>query len=244
MFSDPPSQSGDIIFFSPSSKKSANTLAQQLIRGRESRHSHVAIAVKQGNAIHAMPSDGVHLSRIRELLLINNHFSVYRNVDLSTDELCRLEDKLWYFNRQKYNFRFFMPSRRGASFCSELAAKAYRAVNVNISTRRPGATLPADIFDHISENAVWLDVTSLYRAFFLDENFDDGHDMASNFVQIIEQLNQNMAAGQQALIDRINYIHLKQGLPTPSISPTRKYWNITSKSRGIFKHFWKFRRRR
>jgi hypothetical protein len=222
MYSAPPSQSGDIIFLSPESK-SPNTKAQSIIRRKSAIHSHVAVAVKQGNAIHAMPKDGVHVTTIHSLLTERGiKFSVFRKKDLKSNEerLCRLEDKLWYFNRQKYNFWLFFRPRTNASFCSELVAKAYEAIGVKISERRPSATLPVDIHNFVHENVEWENITKTYENFFLTHHYTPGDDLASNFVRQIEEMNQNMTQGQRLLINRLNKICKKN-----KMEPTRKYWN-------------------
>ena len=232
MFSNPPSQPGDIIFLLPGKRKSVNTILQRLIRRQQSPYSHVAIAVKQGNAIHAMPKNGVHVSRIRMLLKeYMGHFVAYRNISLSYPLLSKLEDCVWFFKDQRYNKRFFLPARRNASFCSELVVKAYESIGVNTSIKRPSATLPSDIFDQISKSGTWVNVTDLYRDFFLNEDFDDGHNVASDFVHLIEQLNQSMSADQQRLVDHINADNFEQGLPPTSIAPSRRYWNVNPKRR-------------
>ena len=232
MISNPVSESGDIIFFSPVSNKSLNTSFQGLVRKRASLHSHVAVAVKQGNAIHAMPKRGVHVSRIRDLLLENKStFRVYRNLSIGQDDSADLEDALWYFNRQRYNYRFFMASRSNASFCSELVVKAYRRIALKVSGNRASRTLPSDIFDYVSRRTEWKDVTEVYRGFFLSEDFDEGHNVASDFVNAIEQLNQNMSLGQQRLFDRLNAVMDERRSPQHLLAPARKYWNVTPRFR-------------
>lgn len=231
MYSNPPSQSGDIIFLSPDTK-SLNTKAQSVIRRKNAIHSHVAVAVKQGNAIHAMPKDGVHSTTIRSLLTERGtEFQVFRNKDLSSNDklLCRLEDKLWYFNRQKYNFLLFFRSRTNASFCSELVAKAYKSIGIKVASRHPSATLPVDIHDFVQKNTEWEDITNTYVNFFLTHSYTPADDLASNFVRHIEEQNQAMTLGQRKLIERINRIHKKNKIGPTEMEPTREYWNTRKK---------------
>ncbi len=104
-----PSQCGDLIFFSPPVIKSANIFAQSLLRWRKAQHSHIAIVAKQGNAIHAMPRQGVQVESIRQLLKDRcGEIVVYRNIYLSENvNIVSLENNLWSYNFQKYNYRFF-----------------------------------------------------------------------------------------------------------------------------------------
>ncbi len=233
MYSNPPSQSGDIILLSPHAK-SLNTKAQSLIRRKSAIHSHVAVAVKQGNAIHAMPKAGVHAATIRSLLTESDiEFLVFRNkkIKQNNELLYRLEDKLWYFNKQKYNFFLFFHSRTNASFCSELLAKAYKEIGIDVSSRRPSATLPVDIHEFVQKSTEWEDITSIYANFFLTQNCTPADDLASNFVRQIEEQNQSMTQGQRKLIDRINRIHRKNKISPTEIKPTRQYWNTDKKER-------------
>ena len=229
MYTLPPSQPGDIIFLSPNSAKSVSTAAQSIVRQMEARHGHVALAVKQGNAIHAMPKHGIRAQPIRALLLDSKYgeFKVFRNrnLDPNGEVLRRLEDNAWFHQAQKYNWRFFFPSRRDASFCSELAAKTYRLIGILVSPRSPSATLPIDIYRFISGEPDWEDVTEAYAEFFLTEKWDSTHDLASNAVQRIEEFNQHMGIGQRALVDKIDRIAKNSSQGPTDIRPSRDYWN-------------------
>lgn len=225
----PPSQPGDIIFLSPGAK-SANTKAQSIVRRRDAIHSHVAVAVGHGNAIHAMPHDGVHATTIRSLLSEPRiEFSVFRNKSLSLNNnlLEKLEEQIWYFNRQNYNYFLFLRPRFNASFCSELVAKAYEEIGVTISLKRPSSTLPVDIYEFIQKNSDWENETNIYTEFFLGPDHTPSDDLYSVLALRIEEGNQDMAHGQQLLIDRIEAI---QKSPA-HFEPSRKYWNVPRRHR-------------
>lgn len=225
----PSSQPGDIIFLSPSSGKSLSTLAQSMARRTQAPHGHVALAAKQGNVMHAMPRRGVHAQTIRSLLLDddNGEFKVFRNRNLNPNgaPLLRLEDHSWFHNGQRYNWRFFFRPRSDASFCSEFAAKVYEPIGIAISPRSPTATLPIDIYKFISGSPDWEDITEIYTEFFLTDTWNPAHDVASNFVQQIEERNQHMGIGQRALVDKINRISKSSGQASTGIRPSRDYWN-------------------
>lgn len=221
-----PSQSGDLIFLSPIKNKSANIFAQSLIRLSRAQHSHIAIAVKQGNVIHAMPKQGVQVESIRNLLKEKqSEFVVYRKKDLiQSIKIVSLEDRLWHYNFQKYNYRFFFKSRRNASFCSELAAKSYAHINTQISDKAPKNTLPVDIYRHINANNDWDNVTEFYEAFFLRNEYPNVLEMASNFAREIEVRNQAMTYGQNILKNKIDSIAKINGAESPKIDIPRSYW--------------------
>jgi len=237
MISNPTSLTGDIILFI-SSKESLNTFAQSVLRRKKAMHCHVAIAIKQGNAIHAMPATGVQLEGIRDILKDENgSFVVFRNDLLEFDEelLCRLEDELLFHSRQSYNFGLFFNSSACSSFCSELAAKAFENVGLRISGERPVCTLPVDIYEFVSLNREWRDVTQQYKDFFLDVEYDGGHDLVSKFVRDLELKNQDMALGQVYLLDKIKRVEISNGLIPSEYKPTRDYWsNDEVKRLGVF----------
>ena len=221
-----PSQSGDLIFLSPAKNKSINTIAQSLIRLSRARQSHIAIVVKQGNVIHAMPKQGVQVESIRNLLKERkSKFFVFRKKGLSQSEkIVTLEDHLWHYNLQKYNYRFFFKSRRNASFCSELAAKSYAFINMKISDKAPGNTLPIDIYKHINTGNDWDNVTELYEKFFLRAEYPDVLEVASNFVREIELRNQAMSYGQNIFKGKIDLVAKSTGSVSPKIDIPRSYW--------------------
>lgn len=228
MLSTPPSLPGDIILFSPSKKVSLNLFFQTKIGKRRALHSHVAITIKQGNAIHAMPKVGIQLVGIRELLLDRGEeFIVFRNKMVEGDAgyLYNLEDSLLFYLRQKYNYLFFASRRWNSSFCSELAVKAYRKIGISISNRKPSSTLPLDIFEHIKTSQNWSDVTEIYRDFFLN-NPDSGiHDLAARFVKQLEYINQEMAFSQQELADKANLLKKVSKYHPLAMRPSRSYWS-------------------
>lgn len=232
MSNDFPSQSGDIILISSNSRKSANIFAQSLIRRKKALHSHVAVALKLGNAIHAMPNGGVHTASIHELLTSGKYsFQVYRNTIVNTKVSMLIssrdfDDCLLYYSRQKYNFWIFTLSRNNASFCSELVAKAYKKIGISISKKRTSSTLPIDIYNYVSVSKEWENVTESYKSFFLDENFKKVNNLASAFVRALEQGNQDMAIGQNNLIKIINSVEKQQGLKKSTMRPSRNYWHI------------------
>jgi len=233
IYSIPISQPGDIIFLRQNSRKSLNIHAQSLIRGKRALYSHIAIAVKQGNAIHSMPREGVHVVRVHDLLNSSGAtFQVFRHIVVNaTPELhTKLEDGLWYFNQQKYNKRFFMRTRNNASFCSELASKAYAKINIEISRKPSSHTLPVDIFEKISKNEGWLEVTDLYKDFFLDKNFDSSHNLASDFVRRLECANQIMVTQRWDLIYKLSSQSENLDMPIILTTPSRSYWNIDRQS--------------
>lgn len=228
MFSHPPSITGDLIFFHSSKRSSFNAAAQSAARLTVAKHTHIAITIKQGNAIHAMPQFGVQMEEIRELLLGNEDgFLVLRKKSLQHDipRLCLLEDSLLFHSRQRYNFLFLMRERRHASFCSELAAKAYERSGMMISPRSPSKTLPMDIFRYLESNSEWSDVTAVYQEFFLDNPDYARHSLAAKVGRFIEYTNQDMAYSQQILSDRVNALAAQHGHKATTLKPSRDYWS-------------------
>lgn len=233
MLDNVPSLTGDVIMFK-SSKKGFNVVAQSFLRGKRAGHSHVAIAVKQGNAIHAMPGTGVQLQSIRELFLDkDNDLVVFRNSSLECNEkaLCRLEDSLLFYQRQAYNYGLFVNRSSCASFCSELAANAYEKIGSRLSGKRPNSTLPVDIYECISSDSDWREVTDEYKSFFLDECYATVHDVAAEFVRNLEYANQGMARGQQLMLDQLRRAEAKNGAVPRNLQPTRDYWSNNGEGR-------------
>ena len=221
-----PSLSGDLIFFSPKKGISANIAIQSTLRGGNALHSHIAIVAKQGNALHAMPKIGVHISSIRSLLKDRQgEFLVYRNRDLCRSrDIVDLEDHIWFYNHQKYNMRFFFASRHYASFCSELVSKAYTEIERPISDKTPSRTLPIDIYKYIISSNEWDDVTKQYEDFFLKEDYPKVLDLVSSFVQNIEEKNQTMTYQQHILKNTIRALAERDEQPYSERKIRRRYW--------------------
>lgn len=221
-----PSLPGDIIFFSPINGKSANTIAQSLLRFKKAHHSHVALVVNEGNAIHAMPKKGVHVESIR-IILKNNlgNFLVYRNSTLNEKIApIDLSDLSWYYNFQRYNYFFFTCRRSNASFCSELIARVYISAGLHVSLKLPERTLPSDIFNHMRSNNEWREVTQIYADFFLSENYPTVLEKVSSFIKRTEIFNQGMTYGQNLTKQQLEYISQKNGIEAPKIEIHRTYW--------------------
>jgi hypothetical protein len=220
----PISVSGDIILFYADSF-SLNTFAQSVFRRRIAEHSHVAIAIKWGNVLHAMPKVGVESEGIRELLLKKGNFVVYRNKRFQNDVnlLEELEDAILYYQGQHYNLIFFK-HRWHASYCSELVAKAYDKVGVRISNRAPKNTLPSDIFHYVKSSDDWMNITDDYNNFFLSDDYPEVLDMASNMIRILENQNQDMAFNQMLLFKKIQRV-APDNEYYKSLKPTRDYWS-------------------
>jgi Permuted papain-like amidase enzyme, YaeF/YiiX, C92 family len=152
---------GDIILFrQPTDLKSPNTLAQSVLRRRKALFSHVAISVGEFFAIHAMPDEGVHVvplsSFSKDLLLVYRHVKVDENLDLQL----QLRSRLFYYFGQPYNRAFWLRRFETASYCSELAAKAYADVGLPLSHRNPKHVLPVDLQDLPVDE--WTAVTVAY----------------------------------------------------------------------------------
>ncbi|BDT66114.1 hypothetical protein os1_02670 [Comamonadaceae bacterium OS-1] len=152
---------GDIILIRPlDGEKSANTLVQTLLRAKLAQFSHVAVAIGEFFAIHAMPAEGVHIVPI-------DHFAIERikvlrrkNIDGNLDLKLKLHDRLLYYFGQAYNKKFWFRRQETSSFCSELAAKAYKDIDLPLSRRRPKWVMPVDLQDLPSTD--WIDVTETY----------------------------------------------------------------------------------
>lgn len=145
-------------------EKSPNTFIQSILRFRRASCAHVAISVGRFTALHAMPEEGVHAVWTKSLVnpCPPGSLRVIRNISLSNNaELCaKLRTRLFFYYRQKYNSAFFFRRFENASYCSELAAKAYADVGLPISHRSPKYILPVD-FEKLPIDS-WLDVTSAY----------------------------------------------------------------------------------
>ncbi|MBU4682940.1 hypothetical protein KC222_13090 [Cedecea davisae] len=215
---------GDLIFTSPP-KKNFNVFSQSLLRFKKARYSHVAISVEQYIAIQAMPKDGVMLDSIRNILNdAEGGFSVYRYLPIQDNHiLTELKHELLSYSRQSYNFAIFFRSPWHSSFCSELATRAFRSVGIQISNRPPQNTLPIDIYKHVAASTNWVDITKDYKNSYLSDSYSKAYDTAAQIVISLEYRNQDMAFGQQQLLDRINSLSKNSEQPT-NHQPTRHYW--------------------
>lgn len=219
-----PGLPGDLILFSPPNKN-INIVTQTLFRFRKSKYSHVAIVVEQYNVIHAMPKSGVRNEKIRTILnSAQGDFVVYRNTSINTEErILKLQNSLNYFKGQFYNYGIGIRSSWNSSFCSELAAKAFNEININISNKFPHQTLPSDIYDTISTSPDWVDITNDFQQNYLGPSYLEVYDVVAKFYAAVEDYNQGMSFGQKQLLDRVNAVSAHSATPT-NYKPARDYW--------------------
>lgn len=221
---DLPGLPGDLILFSPP-KKSINIIIQTLLRLKKSKHSHVAIVVDPCNVIHAMPGLGVHNETIRNVLnSAQGDFVVYRNTTIQTEkDILELQDSLNYHRGQFYNYGIGLRHSWSSSFCSELAALAFKKININISNKSPNKTLPSDIYHMISTNPDWIYITKTFEEHYLSPSYKTVYDVAARFYSATEDFNQAGALGQKQLLDKLNKLSANSAMPT-NYKPTRDYW--------------------
>ena len=234
--------SGDIILLaSANDGKSRNRIAQMLLRRQTASYSHVAVSVGTYTAIHAMPKDGVHALRTRDLLgepgtkrvLALRHKAIAESLDIQI----RLRQRLFYYFKQKYNMTFMLRRADDASFCSELAAKAYADVGLALSHRKPKSVLPVDL-ESLRDRSEWTDVTSAYcpekkasdegpLARYLDEIFsgmDTTNRAVEDFLIQCEELLYTNELDQLVVVGRLNELHGLLGLPAYKFSLGRNTW--------------------
>ncbi|CAI8944015.1 hypothetical protein EMIT0P2_50246 [Pseudomonas sp. IT-P2] len=162
-----PSCTGDIILFSRPNK-SMNIIVQTVLRRKKAKHHHVAIALYNHSLIHAMPKLGIHLRPLVEYLNENKEFVVFRHI-ASYDEQNseHLERYLRHHNLQNYSLLNTIYTSPRHSFCSELAAKAYENSEMKLTNgdKKPKSILPFDIYNYVSSNPEWIDITHIIRTF-------------------------------------------------------------------------------
>lgn len=218
---------GDLILIY--NRKSVSKAMQQAIRWKRTRVSHIAIVSSMDTVIHATPRNGVHYKSLKSVIseATTNGFRVIRHCDLDNDNDMELTlylvKRLRFYHEQSYNFLFFWRRRETASYCSELAAKAYKDIKHSLSARQPRNTLPVDIERNLSDKN-WLDVTGLYLEdrFFLNGELE----AAAENSQKINSYIHHMARTQKKIVEAINERNRKLGLPpmTPFTSPV-KFWD-------------------
>lgn len=173
---------GDLLLCRPTNKPKLNLVGQRLARPfYKSNYSHIAVAADINKFIHSTPSSGVDYIGLHQLLFLSEYrdnWKVYRNTALqeaymrdsaSTDKTVR--DAIRYFYSQSYNYAFHVSERilkshcRRHSFCSQLAERIYRRINVVTGTSKRSAAqvLPIDFERAVSNPSHWLDVTHIYK---------------------------------------------------------------------------------
>lgn len=233
-----PAITGDIILISQS-KKSFNLIAQFLFRRKKAKHRHVAIALYNFSLIHAMPKSGVHLVPLGKYLNDNPDFVVFRNkYALSNDYPYLLEKYIRYYNLQGYSlFNYYIFSRRH-SYCSELAAKAYKKAGLRLvkSELKTKKVLPSDIYRHVGNNSDWLNVTDEYKKFFLNNPNFSLLEKAADFEKFNVEFTQGMGYGQQQLANLVNSISAKEGDDKLFMTPPMNYWSndLATQSKFLF----------
>ncbi|MGU9830509.1 YiiX/YebB-like N1pC/P60 family cysteine hydrolase [Pseudomonas sp. LF242] len=222
-----PAITGDIILISQP-QKNINLIMQSVLRLKKARHSHVAVALYGSILIHAMPRIGVHVLPLGEYLNQNQSFVVFRHkLALREDKSEALEKHLRFHNLQSYSlFNMIFTSWR-SSFCSELAAKAYQKSEIRLTKgdRKPKKVLPIDIYDHVSFDPEWHEVTDEYRAFFVNGEHSNLMAKMANIHQNLVELNQRMGFGQQIFTDMLNAAGARQGEEKSPITPPMVFWS-------------------
>lgn len=235
---------GDIFLIrSHSQNKTPNTVAQTLLRFRKASFSHVAIQIGEFNTIHAMPKGGVHVVKTAELLkhispenaIVLRHRDMQKNVTLQI----KLREKLFFYYKQPYNFAFFLRMREVASYCSELAAKAYKDIGVPISMKNPRHVLPVDL-EALRQHPDWQDVSLAYDGLnknkqstpldeALDRYFASDHKSREDTEDLLIKLEgifQENGGDQIKMTRMINIRRRMLGLKPISITLARYYWNL------------------
>jgi len=241
---------GDILLISSSSRKSANTSVQTLLRFRRASFSHVAIVLDATTAIHAMPDEGVHLVPLAELLrqIDRTRLKTLRHLDLdrSTELQMELREALLYFHNQRYNKLFFARLGEGSSYCSELAAKAYRRIGKPLTKRLPRNTLPEDLAALSGHRHKWIDATGIYaddepEPQIIDSIVPGLSDVFASSGKALEEAGGLFREGesamheiikrQQEVQDLINTFNEALGLPKKEIKQPREYWDAPGKGK-------------
>ncbi|WP_152998542.1 hypothetical protein [Pseudomonas syringae] len=221
-----PSCTGDIILFSKP-QKSANIFVQSILRRKNAKHHHVAIALYNHSLIHAMPKLGIHLCPLVEYLNENKEFVVFRHV-LALDEKNSeyLEDRLRYHHRQNYSLLNAVYTSWRHSFCSELAAKVYEnsVMQLTHGNKKPKAVLPVDIYDYLESSFDWVDMTLEYQDFYFDNPESGSLRLGAEIEQRIVGYGQQMGFSQQQLINKINSIRTAQEDCAEPLTAPMSFW--------------------
>lgn len=232
---------GDIILIEPTKAPSFNTSYQSAIRLRKSKYSHVAIVLDPGTIIHSMPKSGVSTELFSKFKtqLKSRRFQVIRHVRMDKSESLRFElrNRLLFYRRQKYNFLFSFGNSKKTSYCSELAAKAYRDINISVCRKTPKRTLPIDLQPLLS-NSEWINVTPIYaperthtatalKSFFEKSNALIDESAELNFQ--LEDLMQESVRQQKNMLMMINELHAIFGLNEVKLDFPREYWDSKPK---------------
>lgn len=233
---------GDLVLIPPSVKKSANQMAQSIVRARKASFTHIAIIADPTSIIHAMPDEGVCFARINEVLSPGKSigYRVLRHVDLDIDMslVMRLRNRMLFYLGQKYNFSFFLRRRERSSYCSELAAKVYKDIGYPLCKKLPRNTLPVDI-ENLLHNPHWLDVTSLYVRIHdvekieicipgSDKLLENAGMQIHEIEELIHKSHHVLLKGQKTL----NTLNRIIGLPEETIELPREYWDVDPKDKS------------
>jgi hypothetical protein len=231
-------RTGDLILLEPvDGSKPFNTLAQMVATRRRARFSHVAIALDQFQAVHAMPEGGVQTIMIDKLLATwpGEGFQVLRYAEVDwNDDLCdALREGILYHHEQTYNKFFLLPGNKRSSFCSELAAKAFaRAQRPLLAKRPPSRVLPGHIAG-LAEAEGWIDVTDQYRSMrerersfspWMREPLLDGTTSTEDMAEQMMRSRQKLLDIQESVHDamsRFNEAAKKLGL-APTALPAKR----------------------
>lgn len=212
-------------------KKSCNLIAQSVLRCRGAEYSHVAIAIDPIFALHSMPAGGVHTVPLYDLITNGSveRFVVFRSLTLeaSREFQLKLRRALLYYIDQPYNKTFFARIGDRSSFCSELAAKAYKKSGMPITKKPSRFVLPADL-EALSRNAKWRIVTGQYREV---QNFMDSVYMPLSLRQTAISLSESINNDAELLLElerRIRQLSLEH--PTAA-DGSWQYWDTASPRR-------------
>ena len=220
-------------------QKNINLLIQSIFRFGKAKHSHVAITLGEFSLIHAMPKAGVRMQSLGEYLRENRNFIVYRHKLASLEKSAHfLREHLQFHHLQKYGIFNVIFTNWRHSFCSELAAKAYKKANLKLTRYNiyPKWVFPIDIFRHVSVDSDWVDVTEKYIDFFLKDEYFKIQKMASSFEQFNVEYTQKMGFEQQNLLDLINRSNNRNDEKEGITKPPMNFWSnrLATQSRLLF----------
>src|SRR5579864_5150736 len=176
---------GDIVFVQTRKKIPFNRMAQTAVSRRRARYTHVLLCVMPGLYIHSIPHKGVHfIAAEDDEANFPEHYgdrlAVRRNTQLTNNVALagQIPWKAQYFIGQKYNGAFGGAARLAQlwrdshSFCSELIARIYQDLGISVCDLAPEHVLPVHL-DNATKSGQWIDVTSLYVAYFRGELASD-----------------------------------------------------------------------
>lgn len=156
---------GDLFLMCGDAKSSEWLARIQKAIYNKAKSSHVMISMGDGAFVHATPDGGVNFTSYPSIAdSMKDGWRVIRRSQLTQNNYDDLQKSTMFYAGQAYNYKFFLQGNDSSSFCSELAAKIYSMVGIELTAEKePSKTTPAHLDRIADEGDPWKDVTDLYR---------------------------------------------------------------------------------